>query len=146
MNLRRTVLAIVILGFSLLTLSLFFIVQGVVMDKFSSLEELEVIRNVNRAINGLNDRKSKLDALAKDWVWRNAMYELVQSSHREFKEASLVSSLFSSGQLFLFGVYDTQGNLIVGNTWQDDSLQPVPEVLSHKIFFGIRELGKGQRS
>ncbi|MFW5487728.1 MAG: ATP-binding protein [Desulfovibrio sp.] len=114
------------------------------MDKFSSLEELEVIRNVNRAINGLNDRKSKLDALAKDWVWRNAMYELVQSSHREFKEASLVSSLFSSGQLFMFGVYDTQGNLIVGNTWQDDSLQPVPEVLSHKIFLASGNWGKGK--
>lgn len=134
MNLRKTVLFIVVLGFSLLTLSFYFIARGIIMHKFSSLEELEVIRNVSRALNGLSDREARLNALAEDWAWWDEMYSFVKHPTESFEKSNFVPSTFYSAQIYLLVVYNSQGELVEGRIWKDKELEDIPPNLAAKLY------------
>ena len=89
----------------------------IVLPGFSSLEEDAAITGAARVVNAINNEIKQLRNLTGDWSAWDDTYEFVQTRSLKYIASNLVFSTFTGNQLNLIYIWDTQGSLIWGKTY-----------------------------
>jgi len=88
MTLRKKTL--VIIGATLISLivALYVFSQVIFLNSFVRLEEDSVRRNVQRALNALNDEIARIHATDRDWAHWTDAYNFVDDLNDNFREGN----------------------------------------------------------
>ena len=84
---------------------------------FASMEEDAAITDATRVLNAINNEIKQLNNLTGDWSAWDDTYEFAQTRSPEYIASNLVFSTFTGNQLNLIYIWDTQGSLIWGKTY-----------------------------
>ena len=90
------------------------ILQLIVFPSFTSLEQGEAIKDVQRCVDAIERERYHLDLLCDDWAAWDDTYEFVQSNDPEYVESNLVLESFTDNELNLIYVVDTDGRVVWG--------------------------------
>ncbi len=89
MNIRKKTLVVIIITFIFLIILLYIISRVILLGGFIDLEKKTVTRNVERAVNALQDEYLSLAAVTGDWAPWDDTYRFVKDLNKSYSEANL---------------------------------------------------------
>jgi diguanylate cyclase (GGDEF)-like protein/PAS domain S-box-containing protein len=90
--------------------------RSVVAPEFSDLEQREVEKNVQRAVDAIQREAFLVDALAHDSASWDAIYEFVKSHDSDFYESNYSPSVLKATVLDWVVIVDSSGEVVSGPT------------------------------
>ncbi|MGL1892379.1 MAG: diguanylate cyclase [Spirochaetaceae bacterium] len=117
MNIKYKTSLIVVILFSLITISVSMIQSFVVLPAFLSLEKKEAANNMKRIVDALNNEIDHLDTLCNDWATWDDTYNFVMDNSDEFISSNLTDQIFNEIGLSLIYIINTEGDVIWGKVF-----------------------------
>jgi sensor domain CHASE-containing protein len=114
MALRRKVLLVVGASLAGLIIVLYLISRALLLNSYVNLEEQDVRRNVQRALNNLQNETEALSSTAADWAYWDDTYAFAQTGDQEYIDSNINDATFTSISLNLMVVIDKQGRMLLG--------------------------------
>ncbi|MBF0107879.1 MAG: HAMP domain-containing protein [Magnetococcales bacterium] len=100
--------------------------ETVVTPRFTSLEQKEAAKNLDRVIEAIHREGNHVSLLATDWAaWEDA-YEFVHNPTQAFIASNLSPELFAGIHANLIYFYDLQGTLVWGKYYDPKKKEFVP--------------------
>jgi diguanylate cyclase (GGDEF)-like protein/PAS domain S-box-containing protein len=129
MTLRQKSLGIISVTMLVLIALLYTFFQPFVVRSLNQLEEKNTIRNVERALEALSGKISRLDMMVTDWSHWDDTYAFILDGNNEYVKANLVESTFLGLDLNLLLMLDTSGQIVYGRGFDLDKAEhkPLPE-------------------
>ena len=117
MTLQKKVIYMV-LSSALVLLILTMVVSGITVQRsYTRLEHQNVIENLQRITNAMENKLIALDSLAADWAFWDDTYDFVEDRNVKFVESNFTDSAFSSTDLNLIAIVDLSGNIVIAETF-----------------------------
>ncbi len=126
MSLRRKTLLII--GSTLIGLMvvIYAFSQTITMNGFLHLEENTVKRNIDRAINGLNDEMDVIYSTNQDWSNWTDTYNFVDDLNANYRDGNTHDGIFQSYNLNVMLFVNTKGEIAFGKGYDLDKEQEMP--------------------
>jgi len=128
---EKSLLVFVVLLISVLVvISIFF--STILLASYSALEEQYITKDLNQAVNKLNEEYSTLSALVSDWAPWDDTYNFVNGDEPEYIESNLLSPSFDNLNLNLIIMTNNKGEMVFSGAYdlKEKVMVPVPEVFS----------------
>ncbi|MEW6727152.1 MAG: HD domain-containing phosphohydrolase [Bacillota bacterium] len=138
MTIRRKTLLIVALALAFLVTVLYCAFQNVVLKGFARLEEQFVRRNVERALDALENNIATLDGTAVDWAAWDDTYVFVQDANAAYVRANLSAETFKNLRINHLLIVDSSARTVFGRSMDagGERVLPVPESLKKHLAAG----------
>jgi signal transduction histidine kinase len=126
MSLRRKTLMII--GATLISLIVVIYVfsQVITMNGFLHLEETTVQRNVDRAVNGLNDEMDVIYSTNQDWANWTDTYNFVDDLNGNYRDGNTHDGIYQSYNLNVMLFVNAKGTVAFGKAYNLDTNQEMP--------------------
>src|SRR4030067_498381 len=128
---------IVIIGLSLSALFLVLMIASrlILLDSFVEIEQSNVRKNVERAINALNGELTHLATVNGDYAGWDDSYQFILNGNKEFLDANLPDTVFPSLRLNMLIYIKNNGDIVYGRAYDlnKEAVVPVPESLYKHI-------------
>ncbi len=124
------------IGASLSALFLVLLIASrlILLDSFVEIENNNMQKNVDRALNALNGELSHLSTVNGDYAGWDESYKFIQDGNKEFIEANLPDSIFPQLRLNLLIYIRNNGDIVHARGFElhNETPAPVPEsILKH---------------
>jgi signal transduction histidine kinase len=131
MSLRRKTLLIIGATLISLMIVIYAFSQVITMNGFLRLEESTVERNIDRAINGLNDEMDVIYSTNQDWANWTDTYNFVTDLNDNYRDGNTHDGIFQSYNLNVMLFVNIKGEIAFGKGYdQNNDLEmPVPPSL-----------------
>ena len=113
-SLRFKVISIVGLAFSIIFLGQLSVARILLLGRFAQLEAEQAGVNAQRMRNALNTELARLNLLSRDYAAWDDTYEFVETEDSEYIDSNLVNSTFSDGEVNVFAIANSSGQLVFG--------------------------------
>ncbi len=134
MSLRLKILNSLLVAVTLYGIMNYGIQRLIVLPKFIALEREDAKKNMIRCIETLRREIDHLDSYAWDWAAWDSTYEFIETQSEEYIKANLVLETFTDDDLNLLYLIDTSGNVIWGETRnQQAEITHLPEFPREKL-------------
>src|SRR3990172_4184732 len=94
MNLRRKTLIITGITFICLIMFLYSISTFIIVEGFTRVEQKDAEKNVQRAVEALSDKLTKMKTLNNDWATWDDTYEFIEDTNEDYIKANLYNEWF----------------------------------------------------
>ena len=112
MDIGKKVLFAVILIFALLTCTLAFSSQTILLSSFQNLEQEDTLKNVEWVQNAIETQYDYLDHIAMDWGYWDDTYEFIRTSDPEYIDSNLGNESLVDLEINLFLFFNASGDLV----------------------------------
>ncbi|MFZ5645869.1 MAG: PAS domain S-box protein [Bacillota bacterium] len=131
MALRKKTLIIVIVTLAVLMLIIYLITRNTMLDSYSRLEGELVEKNVETAVNAINNDVLMLSATTADWSGWDDTYEFIQNENSNYLKDNLVDTSFTVNRLNLMLFINSSGRFVSGKGFDltGNKQAPVPEAI-----------------
>lgn len=126
MSLRTKTLVIIGTTLFSLFLALLIFSRMIFLDSFVRLEEDSVRRNIDRAINALQDDIAVIHTTDRDWAHWTDTYNFIHDLNDNYREGNTHDGIFTSYQLNFMLFVDTDGEVAFGKAFDLKAQQEVP--------------------
>ncbi len=128
MTIRKKITLIIALTMLLLSLSLYAVLDCVVIKGFSQIERQDLVQNVTRVLEAVNATLEGIKNTHMTWSQWDDAYAFVKEPNRLFIESNLGASAFTGMKLNFIIFTDLQGKIIYqqGYDFHNDREIPVP--------------------
>jgi PAS domain S-box-containing protein len=135
MNLQQKTMVVLLIVFIALIAIVGTFVSSILLSSFSSLESEYIAKDLDHAVNHIDDEESVLSAIAADWGPWDDMYDFVNGSKPAFVQTNLVPETYSNLHLNLFLIVDSQGTIRYSGAYdlQNRTMVAVPAFFSHPL-------------
>lgn len=89
----------------------------IILPGFLSLEHHEAVKDTNRVKNAIKNEINHLNTLCRDWAAWDNTYAFVKSKSSEYIESNLVLTSFTTNNLNLIYICDTNGHVVWGKIY-----------------------------
>ncbi len=117
MSLRSKTLVIIGATLASLIVALYAFSQMIFLNSFIQLEEESVGRNVERALNALNDELAVIHATDRDWAHWTDTYNFVEDLNDNYREGNTHDGIFLSYGLNVMLFVNTSGEIAFGKAF-----------------------------
>src|SRR5262245_57675396 len=117
MSLRVKTLAIIGLTLISLILSVYAASQIILLNSYVSLEEQSVRRNVERALNALNDEIAAIHATDREWAHWTDSYNFIEDRNDNYREGNTHDGIFYTYTLNVMLYVNTAGEIVFGRAF-----------------------------
>ena len=93
-SLRSSTLMIFALFFLMMVVLIHILLNTVMMSSIDQLEEKNVGKNIERAVNAIEQQELILAATTKDWAAWDDTYEFVQDRNQEYLKSNIYEDVF----------------------------------------------------
>ena len=135
MKLQRKILLVfvVLLIAVLIGISVFF--STVLLASYSDLEEQYIAKDLDQAVNKLNDELFSISALVSVWGPWDDTYNFVNGKDREYIQSNLQPTAFDTQHLNIIVITNTKGDLLFSEAYdlQNKVMVPVPAFFSGQL-------------
>ncbi|KJR40309.1 secreted protein containing CHASE4 domain protein, partial [Candidatus Magnetoovum chiemensis] len=108
MSLRSKTAVILTIVMLLYAAFAYLILQHVIMPNFISLEQKEAVRNINRALEAMQNEIRHLDAGLRDWSSWDDTYNFIEDKNQEYINANLPDASFEAFDANIMYFYNTR--------------------------------------
>jgi diguanylate cyclase (GGDEF)-like protein/PAS domain S-box-containing protein len=119
------------IGASLSVLFLVLLIASrlILLDSFVEIENNNMQKNVDRALNALNGELSHLSTVNGDYAGWDESYKFIQDGNKEFIEANLPDTVFPQLRLNLLIYIKNNGDIVHARGFElhNETPEPVPE-------------------
>ena len=131
MTIRKKITIIIALTMLILTLSLYTVLDFVVLKGFSQIERKDLVQNVTRVIDAVNATLEGIKNTHMTWSQWDDAYAFVKEPNNQFIESNLGASAFTGMKLNFIVFTDIQGKIVYqgGFDLQNGRKIPVPPSL-----------------
>ncbi len=126
MTLRRKTLLIIGVTLISLIVALYVFSQVIFLNSFVQLEQDSVRRNVQRALNALNDEVARIHATDRDWAHWTDAYNFVEDLNDNFREGNTHDGIFMTYGINVMLFVNTAGEIAFGRAFDLVNNQEVP--------------------
>ncbi len=112
MDISKKVLFAVIFIFALLTCTLAFSSQSILLSSFQDLEKEDTLKNVEWVQNAVETQYDYLDHIARDWGYWDDTYEFVQTLDPEYIDSNLGNESMLDLEVNLFLFVNASGDIV----------------------------------
>lgn len=134
MSLRQKTLLIIGTTLISLIVVIYMFSQVITLNGFLRLEESTVKRNVDRAINGLNDELDVIYSTNQDWANWTDTYNFVNDLNDNYREGNTHDGIFQSYDLNVMLFVNTKGEIAFGKAYDLDKEQEMQVPASLKPY------------
>ena len=124
----RSQISLILLGaFALVVVATEAVQRYVVYPGFVTLEREAAATDADRAVQAVQREIEALSSFCLDWAAWDDMYRYVQDKNENFESNNLVVvDFYSRSNLPVLYVYDTQGNVVWGKSFDLETMNEVP--------------------
>ncbi|MBI1277188.1 MAG: HAMP domain-containing protein [Anaerolineaceae bacterium] len=126
MSLRRKTLLIIGATLICLMIVIYAFSQAITMNGFLHLEETTVQRNVDRAINALNDEMDVIYSTNQDWANWTDTYNFVDDLNDNYREGNTHDGIFQSYDLNVMLFVNNKNEVAFAKAYDQDEDQEMP--------------------
>jgi signal transduction histidine kinase len=119
-TLRSKIISILLIVFSLLGGTAFFLYRQVMIPSFHDLERQQIDSNVRRVDHAIENELHHLSVITNDWAAWDDTYKYIVDHNPEYEISNLGDSTFSLNQLNLIYLIDTNGQKVWGKVFAED--------------------------
>jgi len=112
MNIRKKTLIVIIITFIFLIILLYIISRVILLGGFIDLEKKTVTRNVERAVNALQDEYLSLAAITGDWAPWDETYKFIEDLNKSYINDNLNKSTLVNLRVNLIFFIDSSGEMV----------------------------------
>ncbi|MFY1111678.1 MAG: CHASE4 domain-containing protein [Methanosarcinaceae archaeon] len=112
MDIGKKVLFAVIFIFALLTCTLAFSSQSILLSSFQDLEKEDTLKNVEWVQNAVETQYDYLDHIARDWGYWDDTYEFVQTLDPEYIDSNLGNESMLDLEVNIFLFVNASGDIV----------------------------------
>ncbi|MHC4585241.1 MAG: CHASE4 domain-containing protein [Planctomycetota bacterium] len=136
MSIRKKIILILLCVIALYSVVQYGIERLVILPSFTSLQQTEAQKNIERCRNAIQNQIICLDDLCADWSGWDDTYKFVQDKNSDYIESNLVESTFTSPKLNLLSIYNLEGKVIWGKIYNLQNETYVDRKEFPKLSFG----------
>jgi sensor domain CHASE-containing protein len=138
MDIGKKVLIAVIFIFALLTCTLAFSSQSILLSSFQDLEKEDTLKNVEWVQNAVETQYYYLDHIARDWGYWDDTYEFVQTLDPEYIDSNLGNESMLDLEVNLFLFVNASGDIVYSKYVDLNTGEPVhlPDGVKEMIIGG----------
>lgn len=135
MSLRRKILVVVGGTLFCLLALLYGASRTIILNGFTSLEVEQVLRNLERVQNVIDDDLASLSMTGQDWAYWDDTYAYALGEAPEYEEANLYDSIFFDYHINVALFTDRDGQIIFGNGYDLETSErmELPASLLHHL-------------
>ena len=111
-SLRSSTLMIFALFFLMMVVLIHILLNTVMMSSIDQLEEKNVGKNIERAVNAIEQQELILAATTKDWAAWDDTYEFVQDRNQEYLKSNIYEDVFVNLNLDVMAIVGRSGEYI----------------------------------
>jgi len=139
MSLRKKTFIITGITFIVLIAILFIIPSIITKEGFTDIESKEIRKDVERALNVIENEKAVLDDTASDFAAWDETYAFVQNGNKAYVKANLRNSTFSKLKVNYILFVDISGRIIFGKSFdlKHGGETPFPQDLQEQMAANI---------
>lgn len=134
MNLRWTILGIILITFVGLVAILTFSLQGILVPYFREEEERAVYLNVQRVIGVLENERGSITQIIRNWAGSDASYNFIRSTDPDYIQHYLSESMLPGLNIDLLVYLDLEGEIAFSHSAAQSNSQNAtlpPELTKH---------------
>ncbi|MBX3061862.1 MAG: HAMP domain-containing protein [Anaerolineae bacterium] len=136
MSIRLKVVVALASAFAVLFVIIYTISRIAILGSFSNLEQQEVDKNIERAVNSLRDERTSLSNWASDYGYWDDAYNYLQGKDDNFIESTFPDPAIALATLHVnfIVITDTQGNVKFSaavNLETEETIPLPPEIIAH---------------
>lgn len=120
MKLNTKVPLIMLSVVSVLILGYYLVFRFIVYDSFLELDNRLALRNVNRVAHAIDRELKHLDSFTHDWSSWDDTYRFALDGNKQYQDSNLLPAVFRDQKLNLIHVYNKDGRLVWGRTYDMD--------------------------
>lgn len=125
-SLRSSTLMIFALFFLMMVVLIHILLNTVMMSSIDQLEEKNVGKNIERAVNAIEQQELILAATTKDWAAWDDTYEFVQDRNQEYLKSNIYEDVFVNLNLNLIAITDLSGEYIFATGMDIENSEFIP--------------------
>ncbi len=125
MTLRRKNLLITCGGLSGLVAAVYLTSSVFLLGSYAALEEQNTRRDVERALNALDDTLAQLDTIAHDWAAWDDSYAFIEDANEGYRQSNLVDNAFVDLRLSFISYLDRSGHVVYEQAFDLENEQRV---------------------
>ncbi len=135
MTLRRKTIIIIGLTFVCLASILVVLSLFITREGFTEIETKEILKDVERSVNVIENEISRLDDTARDFAEWDETYEYIRNGNRSYVQANLRNSTFSQLKVNFILLVDASGKIVFGRSFdlKQGGEIPFPEKLRQSL-------------
>ncbi len=133
MRLKGKVLIILVSVVLAVTLTYYVVFRLVVLQSFIDLDRMGAEKDMNRCTAALNRELGLLNRFVHDWAAWDDTYRFVRDRNPEFAEDNLQGEVFRDQNLNIIHIYNRQGKLVGGKTFDLKTGRELPLNLSVEL-------------
>ncbi len=125
---KRRLKVFLLIGVSLSILFLVLLIASrlILLDSFVEIENNNMQKNVDRALNALNGELSHLSTVNGDYAGWDESYKFIQDSNKDFIDANLPDTIFPQLRLNLLIYIRNNGSIVYARGFDLHNKTPVP--------------------
>ena len=112
MTLRRKILLMTTIILTSLIMLIYTASQAILLQGFARLEEQDMARNVERALNALFSQLNLMATHMGDWAYWDDTYLFVQDGNQDYIDANLYNNTFATLGINMMLFFNTQDELV----------------------------------
>lgn len=125
MSIRTSVFMLLSVLTFLFALAGYFMMHGLMFQRFVDLEANEARQDTQRWIAALDNKVAELDTLASDWSNWDDLYVYAVEQNELFVESNLVDETYSNLPLDILYIIATDGRVVYSRTVDSTTMEPL---------------------
>ncbi|MCZ7396960.1 MAG: ATP-binding protein [Candidatus Methanoperedens sp.] len=134
LSLRRKTLLATGITLACLVMFLYLTSSALIINGFTSVENQDTIKNVQRAQEAMLDDVAQLSTMARDWAWWDDTYEFIEDVNPEYIRANPTDDTLAGLRLNLIIYVNSSGEVVFGKGFDVENKKELP------IQWGVKEL------
>jgi PAS domain S-box-containing protein len=107
------------------------------LSSYSALEQEYVSRDINQAVNKINDESATLSSLVSDWAPWDDTYDFINGDKPDYIKNNLLpeTAVYKNLRLNLIVMTNNQGDIVYAGSYdsQNNTMVPLPESVRQQI-------------
>jgi PAS domain S-box-containing protein len=135
MNLQKKTMLVLLVVFIALIAIITIFVSSILLSSYSSLETEYTYKDLNQAVNNLNDETANLAAITTDWGPWDDTYTFVESRNAGYISSNLLPDTYNNLRVNLFVITDADGTIIYsgGYDLRNKTVTAVPDLFTRPL-------------
>ncbi|MBU9712844.1 EAL domain-containing protein [Evansella tamaricis] len=115
MKMKTKVFSISLVSVTTFLLILFLIINPVLLERYSTIEEDIMVDNIKRVENVLNNEFNRLNMVVRDYAVWDDTYQFIQEKNQEYIQSNWVNETFRTNNIELVIYFDENSQIIYQN-------------------------------
>lgn len=133
MNLRNKTVIVISVVLAVMIMVIYTTSQIIMENNFNKMEESYSRKNVDRALDALNDDISRIEISTGDWAGWDDTYTFIENANEEYIESNLFDEAFSTERVNLRLFFNSSGLMVYSKAFdiENQTEIPVPRIFQN---------------